>query len=64
MLASIFIATVPLGKGVCTQSLFICCLLGYCHDKTYGKSAVINSGILYNYFTASASSGSAELESF
>ena len=25
VLASVFIANVPLGKGVCTQSLFICC---------------------------------------
>ena len=25
VLASLFIATVPLGKGVCMQSLFICC---------------------------------------
>ena len=25
VLASVFIATVPLGKGVFTQSLFICC---------------------------------------
>ena len=52
-----------IGKGsLCAKLIHL--LLGYCRDKTYGKSALINSGILYNYFTASASSGSAGLESF
>ena len=45
MLASVFIATVPLGKGG-LYAKFIHLLLGYCCDKTYGKSAVINSEIL------------------
>ena len=42
--ASVFIATVPLGKSLSAK--FIHLLLGHCREKTYGKSAVINNGIL------------------
>ena len=41
MLASVFIATVPLGR----ESVSKVYLLGCRRDKTYGKSTVINSGI-------------------
>ena len=44
VLASVFIATVPLGKGVFTQSLFICCS-GIVVIR-HGKPAVIKSGVL------------------
>ena len=62
MLASVFIATVPL-EGESVRAVYFL-LLGCRRDKTYGKSTVINSGILYNYFTPSAGSGSAGQELF
>ena len=43
---------------------FVHLLLGCRRDKPCGKSTVINSGILWNYFTALSGSGSAGLELF
>ena len=43
---------------------FIHLLLEHCRDRTYGRSTVIISEVLQNYFTASAGSGSAGLELF